>query len=217
MRVKVNTVLFDLDGTLIDTNGIIMASFKNAFEKYVPELEYDEELFKTFIGPSLEQTFSQYVDVETVQLMVDEYRSYYKKNEFDYFEIYPNVIETLKELKTRGIYTGIVTTKFKEAAMPSFNHYGLGQFFDCFVALDHVEKPKPDREPVDKALMQIPHTGAIMVGDNKGDIFAGKNAGIYSCGVSWSFKGKEYLERANPDFMLEDMTDLLDILEKLNA
>ncbi len=215
--MKVNTVLFDLDGTLIDTNGIIMASFKNVFAKFVPSLEYEENLFKSFIGPSLQQTFSQYVDDEKIQLMIDEYRRFYKENEFDYFEIYPNVIETLKELKARGISTGIVTTKFKEAALPSFNHYELGQYFDCFVALDHVIKPKPDREPIDKALMQLPHTGAIMVGDNKGDIFAGKNAGIYSCGVAWSFKGKEYLETANPDYMLEDMTDLLGILDELNA
>lgn len=214
--MKVNTVLFDLDGTLIDTNGIIMASFKNCFEKFVPEVEYDVELFKTFIGPSLEQTFTNYVDEETVQLMIDEYRDYYKKNEFDYFEIYPNVIETLKELKARGIYMGIVTTKFSEAAMPSFNHYDLGQYFDCFVALDHVKNPKPDREPIDKALSQVPHTGAIMVGDNKGDILAGKNAGIYSCGVAWTFKGRDYLESANPDYMLEDMTDLIKIVDDLN-
>lgn len=215
--MKVNTVLFDLDGTLIDTNGIIMAAFKHTFETYVPEVEYDIELFKSFIGPSLQATFSKYVDEETVQLMIKEYRDYYTKNEFDYFEIYPNVLEVVKELKEKGYNLGIVTTKFEEAAMPSFTHYGLEAYFDCFVALDHVENPKPNREPIDVALSQLNHTGAIMIGDNRGDILAGKNAGIYSCGVAWSFKGREYLEEVNPDYMLEDMTDLLGIMEELNA
>lgn len=215
--MKVNTVLFDLDGTLIDTNGIIMESFKQAFLEYVPEVEYDEELFKTFIGPSLQQTFSKYVDEETVQKMIDKYREFYKDNEYDYFEIYPNVLEVVKELKSRGFNLGIVTTKFEEAAMPSFTHFGLEPYFDCFIALDHVVNPKPNREPIDLALSHFDHTGAIMIGDNQGDIMAGKNAGILSAGVAWSYKGREYLEKVNPDYMLEDMKELLDILDELNG
>lgn len=215
--MKVNTVLFDLDGTLIDTNSIIIESFKKTFEKFVPELEFDLDLFKSFIGPSLQQTFGNYVDEATIQLMIDEYRDFYVKNEFDYFEIYPNVMKVIKELKKQGYLLGIVTTKFKEAAWPSFSHYKMDEYFDCFVALDHVENPKPNREPIDVALAQLDHTGAIMIGDNRGDILAGKNAGILSCGVAWSFKGKEYLEEVNPDYMLNDMQDLLEILEELNA
>jgi len=214
--MKVNTVLFDLDGTLIDTNDIIIESFKYTFKTHVPEVEFDLNLFKSFIGPSLQQTFSEYVDDETIKLMIKSYRDYYKANEFDYFSIYPNVISVLKELKNKGFNLGIVTTKFKEAAWPSFTHYGLDEYFDCFIALDHVENPKPHREPVDLALSKFEHTGAIMVGDNQGDILAGKNANIYSCGVAWSFKGKEYLEKVNPDFMIDDMTDLLTILDSLN-
>jgi len=215
--MKINTVLFDLDGTLIDTNGIIIAAFKHTFETFVPEVEYDLEVFKSFIGPSLHETFGKYVDKETVLEMIKEYRNYYTKYEFDYFKIYPNVLEVLKELKKRGYLLGIVTTKYEEAARPSFDHYEMGQYFDCFVALDHVKNPKPNREPIDVALAQLNHTGAIMIGDNQGDVLAGQNAGILSCGVGWSFKGREYLEAVNPDYMLNDMYDLLDILDKLNA
>lgn len=215
--MSINTILFDLDGTLIDTNEIIIESFKKAFEKYVPTVEFDLDLFKSFIGPSLKQTFSAYVEDDVVMKMIEEYRDYYKKNEFDFFSIYPNVVEVIKNLKEQGFNLGIVTTKYKEAAWPSFTHYGLDEYFDCFVALDHVENPKPHREPIDVALAQLNHNGAMMVGDNRGDIMAGKNAGILTCGVAWSFKGKEYLEAVNPDYMINDMNDLLKILEDLNG
>ncbi len=215
---KVDTILFDLDGTLIDTNEIILKSFESVFNKYVPEFEYDLETYKGFIGPSLYDSFYAYFkEEETIQNMIKHYRKFYVENEFDYFEIYPNVVEVIKELKKQGYNLGIVTTKFKEAAWPSFTHYGLEEYFDVFVALEDVEKPKPDREPVDKALSQLKHTGAIMVGDNQSDVLSGNNAGIYSCGVAWSFKGKENLLKVNPDFMIEDMKDLYEILEKLNA
>ncbi|XMB66826.1 pyrophosphatase PpaX [Mycoplasmatota bacterium zrk1] len=215
---KVNTLLFDLDGTLIDTNEIIIESFKDVFREYVPNLDFDLEVYKGFIGPSLYQTFSSYIkDEEVIQKMIHHYREYYKSNEFDYFKIYPNVLDVIIKLKEEGYNLGIVTTKYKEAAWPSFTNYELDKYFDIFISLDDVEKPKPDREPIDKALEKLDNTGAIMIGDNQGDILSAKNAEIYSCGVAWTFKGKEHLLKVNPDFMIDDMYDLFDILEKLNA
>jgi pyrophosphatase PpaX len=83
--------------------------------------------------------------------------------------------------------------------------------------LDDVTKAKPDREPVDLALSQLPsHTGAIMIGDNATDVQSGQNAGIYAAGVAWAFKGRDALIAVNPDYMLEDMTDLYEILNELN-
>ncbi|XMB85671.1 pyrophosphatase PpaX [Mycoplasmatota bacterium WC44] len=214
---KVDTLLFDLDGTLIDTNEIIIESFKNVFSKYVPDLEFDIDVFKGFIGPSLHQTFSSYVKEELVEEMIKEYRRYYIENEFDYFEIYPNVINVVKQLKEEGYNLGIVTTKFKEAAWPSYTHYELDKYFDVFIALEHVSNPKPHREPIDIALSHFKHTGVIMVGDNQSDILAGKNASIYTCGVAWTFKGRKHLEEVNPDYMIDDMNDLLEILGELNG
>jgi len=214
---KVDTLLFDLDGTLIDTNAIIIESFKHTFNKYVPDFKFDIELFKTFIGPTLEETFTKHANKEFVSDMINEYRKFYKENEYDYFKIYPNVLEVISKLKEEGYNLAIVTTKFKESAWPSFTHFGLNKYFDVFIALDHVEKPKPNREPIDKALAKFEHSGAIMIGDNQGDLLAGKNAGIFSCGVAWSFKGMKHLLKVNPDFMIEDMKDLFTILDKLNA
>lgn len=216
--MKVNTILFDLDGTLVDSNEIIVRTFEHVMTKYVPEVELNIELIKSFIGPSLYQTFGEYRTIEIVEEMILEFRDYYKENEHQYFSIYPNVIDVLKELKKRGIKMGIVTTKFMDAAWPSIKHFELEAYFDTYIGLEHVENPKPDPEPIYKALENIKdYTGVMMVGDNKSDIKAGQNANCLSVGVGWTFKGREELNKANPDYMLDSMFDLLDIIDELNS
>jgi pyrophosphatase PpaX len=215
--MKVNTLLFDLDGTLVDTNAIIVKSLEVVFETYLPEVQTSLELFKECIGPPLEVSFSRFTSKELVQEMIQAYRSYYKQHEHLYYNIYPNVIDVLTTLKAQGYYLGVVTSKFRDSALPSMVHYGLDTLMDAFVGLDDVTHAKPHREPVDVALSRIPyHTGAIMIGDNATDIQSGQQAGIYSAGVAWAFKGKELLHAVNPDYMLEDMTDLYGILNELN-
>lgn len=212
---KIDTILFDLDGTLIDTNEIILKSFESTFERHFPELSLGRDIIGTFIGPTLQQTFGNYTkDPFVIQAMINSYREFYVVYEIGNFEIYPNVLEVVTKLKEQGFNLSIVTSKFKEAAWPSFTHYGLENIFDQFVALDHVTNPKPDREPIDVALSFFPnHKGAIMIGDNQGDILAGKNAGIYSAGVAWSFKGAAHLMEVEPDFMLSDMNDLFRVIK----
>ncbi len=214
----VDTILFDLDGTLIDTNEIIIQSFNHTFKTFFPDLELSRDTILTFIGPSLHATFSNYTDdEEQIQQMIITYREHYKKIEHALFELYPNVYEVVERLSKEGYNLGIVTTKFKEAAMPSFLHFGLDKFFDVFVALDDVKNPKPHREPIDVALSQMENVnGVIMIGDNQSDIMAGKNAGVLSAGVAWSIKGKDYLSEVSPDYMLDDMEDLFEILESHN-
>lgn len=214
---KINTILFDLDGTLINTNEIILESFRYTFETHFPELSIPREKLLSFIGPTLYDTFSIYTDDPfKIQSMIESYREYYVEFEFGNFEIYPDVLETVKKLYDKGYNLGIVTSKYKVAAWPSFTYYNLQQYFTVFVALDDVENPKPHREPIDTALSRFPSvTKAIMIGDNRGDILAGKNAGIYSAGVAWSIKGSAHLLMETPDFMLADMNDIFRILKRI--
>ena len=214
---KLDTILFDLDGTLIDTNHVIFESFKHTFKVNLPEVELDDYTVGTFVGPTLQQTFGKYTNSPfVIDQMIKDYRAFYIDYEMGNFEIYPYVKEVLLDLKSKGYNLCIVTSKFQEAAWPSFTFYGLEEIFDGFVALDHVEKPKPDRNPIDVALAKFPnHKKAIMIGDNRGDIKAGINAGIYSAGVSWSLKGHEYLLEANPDYMLRDMKDIYRVLANI--
>lgn len=215
---NLDTILFDLDGTLINTNEIIIQSFIHSFEEYFPDLDLSREKIMTFIGPTLEETYSNYTDNPLlVQKMIVSYRDYYVSNEMGSFEIYPDVAEVVKDLYDQGYNLGIVTSKFKVAAWPSFTYYGLDRYFSVFVALEDVENPKPNKEPITIALSHFPsYNKAIMIGDNQGDILAGKNASIYSAGVSWSLKGSNHLLKVKPDFMLSDMKDIFRVIDAIN-
>lgn len=90
----------------------------------------------------------------------------------------------------------------------------LDPFFKVIISLDEVEHEKPHPEPIEKALKLLNSTPqeAMMVGDNYHDIEAGKNAGTASVGVAWSVKGREYIESFQPDYIIDEMADLLKIL-----
>jgi pyrophosphatase PpaX len=213
MNNKINTVLFDLDGTLIDTNELIISSFLHTFEHYYPN-QYKREDVLPFLGPTLRETFET-MDASKVDDMIATYRTYNLAHHDTLVTEFPTVLETVKVLKEKGYKVGIVTTKLSDVVMKGLKLTKLDSYFDVIVALDHVKKAKPDPEPIIKALEQLSSKPeeAIMVGDNYHDILAGKNAGTQTAGVAWTIKGRDYLEQFDPDYILEEMADLLEILE----
>jgi pyrophosphatase PpaX len=213
MNNKINTVLFDLDGTLIDTNELIISSFLHTFEHYYPN-QYKREDVLPFLGPTLRETFET-LDASKVDDMIATYRTYNLAHHDTLVTEFPTVLETVKVLKETGYKVGIVTTKLSDVVMKGLKLTKLDSYFDVIVALDHVKKAKPDPEPIIKALEQLSSKPeeAIMVGDNYHDILAGKNAGTQTAGVAWTIKGRDYLEQFDPDYILEEMADLLKILE----
>jgi pyrophosphatase PpaX len=213
MNNKINTVLFDLDGTLIDTNELIISSFLHTLEYYYPN-KYKRDDVLPFLGPTLRETFEP-MDHTKVDEMIATYRKYNLAHHDTLVTEFPTVLETVKVLKERGYKVGIVTTKLSDVVMKGLKLTKLDSYFDVIVALDHVKKAKPDPEPIFNALEQLgaKPEEAIMVGDNYHDILAGKNAGTKTAGVAWTIKGRDYLEQFDPDYILEEMADLLKILE----
>lgn len=212
---KYTTLLFDLDGTLIDTNSIIVESYRHTFKTYRPDVVLSDQEIIDFIGPPLEKIFVRYTSQSDAETWIDTYRRYYKAHEKKHFSLYPEVQEVLKELHQRGIKMGIVTSKYKAGALPSVEHFGLTHYFEAFVGLDDVQHAKPDSEPVLTALKQlnvVPSKEVLMIGDNQSDIQSGLNAGVDGAGVAWSIKGAKFLEEASPTLMLNSMTDLLNLI-----
>lgn len=209
--MNINTVLFDLDGTVIDTNKLITHSFVYTFEQY--GLTFTEEEILTFNGPPLIDTFTK-INPEKADEMVATYREHNMKHHDDYVTVYPNVIETLETLKKRGKKLAIVTAKMRSGAIHGLEVTGLKRYFDEIVTVDDVVNPKPHAEPVEKAMHALngERDSTIMIGDNYHDIRSGQNAGVQTAGVAWSIKGRDFLESLNPTYMIEDMKDLLPIV-----
>ena len=212
---KINTVLFDLDGTLVDSNELIIQSFKETFKHYQPKFEYSRQQFIEMIGPPLKETFKIISeDPKIINEMIDFYRTFYQKHEFEYISLYPNVIETLEELKKSNINLGIVTTKFKESAMPSIKHFKIDKYIKNYSFLGSVKEHKPSPQPIFYVLEQFSNVDlTLMVGDNPSDIMAGKNAEILTCGIEWSLV-KDKLIKTNPTFWIENYLDIIDIVKK---
>lgn len=212
--MKIDTVLFDLDGTLINTNELIIASFLHTLDHYFPN-EYTRERVIDFIGPSLHDSFSG-LNPDKAEEMTLMYRTFNHQKHDELVEEYETVRETIQALHEKGYKLGIVTTKRSETARMGLKLTGLDSYFPVLVGIDDVEKVKPDPEPLMKALAQLGSSPerAVMVGDSQYDVLGGKNTGTKTAAVAWTIKGRKFLEAYNPDVMLETMADILTFLEE---
>lgn len=166
------------------------------------------------MGPTLVETFSS-IDAERVEEMVTRYRTFNLENHDLLVTEFDGVYETIRTLKENNFKLAIVSTKLRDTVIKGLKLTNLYPFFDTIVALDDVTHPKPHPEPLLKALQEVGSQPeeAMMIGDNFHDIEGGKNAGTLTAGVAWSVKGKEFLQSFQPDYMLDAMPDLLDIVK----
>ena len=209
--MNIEAVLFDLDGTLIDTNELIMISFEHTFQHY--GLTFTKEEIMEFNGPPLIDTFRK-VNPHQADAMFETYRTHNLKLHDNYVKAFPFVKETLTKLKEHHIKMAVVSAKMRPGVLKGLRSTGLEAFFETIVSIDDVSNPKPHPEPVLKAIKDLdvtPET-SIMVGDNYHDIESGKNAGTKTAGVAWSAKGKDYLMEFKPTYMIDDMRELLSII-----
>ncbi|MBW3110903.1 MULTISPECIES: pyrophosphatase PpaX [Bacillaceae] len=209
---RITTILFDLDGTLINTNDLIISSFLHTLNHYYPG-QYEEKDVHPFMGPPLDESFGS-LNPEKMEEMCAHYRAYNREHHDSLVTEFEGVYETVESLYQNGYKLAIVSTKTRDVVLKGLDLMNLRPFFEVVITLDEVENAKPHPEPIEKALIALGSSPdeAIMIGDNHHDILAGKNAGVLSAGVAWSAKGREHLAHYEPDFMLENMKDLLAIV-----
>ncbi|WP_167629402.1 pyrophosphatase PpaX [Listeria valentina] len=215
MTSEITTLLFDLDGTLINTNELIIASFQATLKEFLPEKEFSREEILLFIGPPISETFGNLLP-ERAEEMIDFYRAYTNEHHDELILEYDGVYEAIRALYEEDYKLAIVSTKIYDTVMRGLKVMGLDKFFQVVIGFDQVQAAKPDPEGINMALtlLNASKEEAIMVGDNYHDILAGKNAGVKAAGVAWSIKGEETLLAYEPDYMLHKMGDLLKIVHR---
>lgn len=214
MTKDINTLLFDFDGTLLDTNELIIQTFLSVLDEHFPG-RFEREDVLHFIGPSLKQTFTA-IAPERAEELMEQYRTVNKTLHDELVAEYDGVAETLRLLKSRGLKMAIVSTKRGTGIRHGLELMGIEGIFDVIVSLDEVKEPKPDPEPVLLALERLNASPeeALMIGDNSHDIEGGQNAGVRTAGVAWSIKGEAYLAGFGPDYMLQHIRDLLELTKE---
>ena len=210
----INTILFDLDGTIIDTNDLIINTFLHVLEQHFPQQKYTREQIIPHMGLTLEQQMQTFSGREEVTDLVADYRTYNNLHHDTLIREFPRVKEVIAKLHERGITMGIVTTKIKPTTIRALDYFGLKEYMSTIVTVQDVTHPKPHPEPVLTALRNLgaDPVKTLMVGDSAADIQSAKAAGVKAAGVAWSLKGVDVLKQYNPDYILEDMTDLYGVL-----
>ena len=210
------TILFDLDGTLIDSIELILNSARYAFEKL--EREYpSDSVWTAGIGIPLFIMFGRYArDDADKAALIGAYREYQLANHDRLIRCYDDVLSTVAMLSRRGHELGIVTSKSEALAMRGLAHVGLARYMDTIVGCDSSVRHKPDPEPVRIALhrLECPPENAIYVGDSVHDILAGNAAGVTTLAATWGAFKRSDLEPGQPDDYLESITDLVAFLER---
>lgn len=218
---KVNTVMFDFDGTIMDTNDIILNSWNHTFN-VLRGHGADRELMLEHFGEPLELSMKKFFDAEgdKVKEYIDIYRSYQTENFVNDIKLFPGVPEMLESLKNAGYTLALVTSRLKHTTMQGVEKFGLDRYFDVVITADDCTKHKPDPEPINITLEKLGKKAdeAVMVGDTVMDLGCAKNAGVISVLVGWSMAlpPEKLTENDAPDYILKDASDMLPFLEGIN-
>lgn len=201
-------VLFDLDGTLVDSAAVILGSFHHATETVLRRRFPDEEILARVGGTNLAHQMAL-LDPDNVDELVRVYREH---NDPQYSDLvcFDGVLDVLARLKAEGRRLGIVSAKRRPTIERVLLSAGMGEYFDAVVGSDDTERHKPEPEPILKALELLEAVPAetAYVGDSPFDVAAARAAGVYAVAVGWG--GIHRVEDA--DAFVETPEDLLGVL-----
>ena len=211
--VRYPIVLFDLDGTLIDSGAMILASFRHATRSVLERDIPDEELAALVGGMNIHDQMRS-LDAERVEELVNAYREHNEPLHAD-LQAFPGMEDLLSHLAAQGRKLGVVTSKRRRTVDLAFAVLPIERFFDVVVTSGDTKRHKPHPDPVLLALERLHANGAraAFVGDSPFDVGAGKAAGVFTVGVSWGgLHSEERLAEAGADIVVHKPEDLLDVL-----
>jgi len=208
----VRAVLFDLDGTLLDTTELIIASYKHTARICLGR-DMDEAEILPRLGEPLVVTMRD-LAADRVDELVAVYRRFNLAEHDRLVKLIPGVPETLPALRNRGVRLAIVSSKIRHTVEKGLDLFRLTTFFDVVIGLEDSPAHKPDPGPLLEALrrLDLGPASAVMVGDSPADILAARAAGARSIAVGWSRLPAAAIAAAGPDATISTMPELLDVI-----
>jgi len=211
--MRCDPVLFDLDGTVVDSGAIILASLRHATKTVLGETIPDERLLATVGGSGLASQMRDFAPDRVDELV----RVYTEHNGPLHAELAAcdGMLELLGDLKADGRRLGIVTAKRRKTVQLAFETLPIERLFDVVVAGDETDRQKPHPEPLLRALAQLGArtTTAAYVGDSPFDIQAAKAGGLTAIAATWGrIHDRDRLEQEEPDHIVETPEELRAVL-----
>lgn len=210
---RVRAVLFDLDGTLIDTVALILSSFRYATGRVLGKPLPDEVLMRN-VGVPLFRQMKEFAPAHADELL-RVYREHNSKVHDEMIAEYPGTHQTLEQLARRGVPMGVVTSKGTPMARRGLEVFGLDRYFEVVVTADDVPLHKPDPYPLRRAgeLIGVDAEECLYLGDSPHDIAAARGAGSLAVAALWgAFPAAEVLD-AGPEYALTSITELPELLD----
>ena len=217
MEREIKLVIFDFDGTLADTKENIILTFQMTMKELGVEIKSRQECAAT-IGLTLEDAFKVLypgMAAEKYALLRDTYRRIFKENRKILVPgLFPEVMETLKELRRRGYLMSIASSRLSPSLHSFLEDMKIAHLFEYAVGGDNVEHPKPAPDAVLQILRHynLSAEEAFVVGDMPFDINMATNAGVKSCGVTWGNADAAQLKESGANYIIDKMSQLLEIL-----
>lgn len=212
---RYSSVLFDLDGTLIDSVRLILDSYHHTMTVHGLPARTDAEWLEG-LGTPLRAQFSAWAETETrMAELIATYREYNMAHHDSRVTAYPGVAEVVRSLQASGTRLGIVTSKNRAGALRGLRLVGLEDAMEIVIGADSVSRHKPDPEPVLAALAAtgIDARDTLFVGDSPHDMLAGRAAGTATGAVLWGPFSRSVLEATTPDHWFADPAHLLHLME----
>jgi pyrophosphatase PpaX len=220
MPERLPAVLFDLDGTLIDSVELIVRSARHAFatcEDYRGRVPNDDE-WLIDLGMPLPTMFERFTDdPEELERLIEGYRAFQREHHDSLVTCYEGIIETLAELDSLGHPIAIVTSKSEPLAARGLALVGLDRVIETVVGLESSRQHKPHPEPVRVALRRLAISAdqALFVGDSPHDMTAGRAAGVITVAALWGPFTRAQLATARPDYFVRGPKELLGVVERV--
>jgi len=211
---RYHTLLFDLDGTLIDSVQLILNSYHHTLRVHGIPARSDDEWLRG-VGTPLRVQFAEWNDgTGAIEAMVATYREYNLSHHDAMVRAYAGIAVMLQAVRAAGHRTALVTSKNRQGALRGLDLTGLTPYIEHIVGADDVVNPKPHPEPVLKALalLGVGTERAVFIGDSVHDMHAGRAAGVKTAAVLWGPFGRADLQPSTPDHWLEKPEDVLRLL-----
>ncbi|MDI6803849.1 MAG: HAD-IA family hydrolase [Bacteroidota bacterium] len=206
-------VIFDVDGTITQTNELIFAAFNYVTFKYTGKTFSPSEITAMF-GPPEEGTLEKIVGKQNIDAALEDFLEFYRSNHTGMARLYPGITEILEYLKQRNVLMAVFTGKGRHSTLITLNEFNIKKYFGIIITGNDVINHKPSGEGIKKILnyFGLSAEHVLMVGDAVADIVASREAGVPVAAVVWDSYGKDRVLKMDVDYLFDDVKKLKEFL-----
>lgn len=205
---KISCVIFDLDGTITQTNELIFTTFNHVAQKYMGKTYTPDEIIAMF-GPPEEVILRNFVGSDRSEAAMNDFLAFYEQRLPELAETYDGIGDIFKFLRSNEIRMAVFTGKGTRTTRLTLRHFGIDQYFDVIVSGTDVVRHKPSSEGITKILqtLHVAPAETLMVGDAVSDVKAAREAGVSIASVLWDSYGKDLVMEMDVDYRFHSVAD----------